>query len=95
MLGLYINSFMAGVGLGIIQAIIFYREAKRVQAPEQGARAFLFNKLVVFAMRYLLLFIALWILVFKYQLNIYLGAVGFFAAFWVMLLKKVKDCRES
>ncbi len=110
MLGLYINSFLAGAGLGILQAFIFFRENMRILRSQQigafmldvipfdvipSSKAAFINKIGSFFGRYILLFLAFWILFVKYQLNMYWGIGGFFLAFWGVLLKKVKDHRES
>jgi hypothetical protein len=95
MFWLYVNSLIVGMGLGVVQAIVFYRETKRALNLQVGPKLSFANKTGSFIIRYIGLLVFLWILFFKYRFDIYSGMVGFFVAFWGMLLKKVKELHES
>lgn len=98
MLWLYILSLLVGAGLGIVQAYVFYRGNKRIFYAQDGSVMMVLGQIGAFLVRYIGLFVFLWILLVKYQsyhFNIYAVMVGFFVAFWGVILKSVKGRHES
>ena len=93
----YILSVIAGVVLGAVYAVVFYKgnscfSGQQVPGNKPSTRAF-----GLFFLRYLLLFAAFWILFYMWRLNIYCGIAGFFVAYWGVLLNVVytKKDKES
>lgn len=95
MLWLYVSSFVAGVGLGIVQAHVFYKGNKRVFYAQAGPIMTIVGQIGSFLVRYIGLFLFLWVLLVKCHLNIYAVMGGFFVAFWGVILKSVKGHYES
>jgi hypothetical protein len=92
MLGIYLFSLVAGAALGCVHAFVFYRgNMNLVGEQAAGVARPLISGIGAFILRYALLFTACWVLFIKLQLNIYLGMTGFFIAFWVVLLKKMRN----
>ena len=95
MLWWYILSVAAGLALGGVYAVIFYKGNKCFLGQQEPGEKPLLRTFGVFFLRYFLLFAAFWVLFLTCQLNIYFGIAGFFVAYWGVLLKATHEVKTD